>query len=65
MERVKADAASLRIENRIGQQVVDIDQIGSGYDQPGTQPLFRPDDRGNGEGDQPMSAIMQDGLEEA
>ena len=64
MQQVKADATAVGVENEIGRQMVEINQICSGDDKPCGFPTFTPQDCSNQEGCNPMPAIMKQGLEE-
>lgn len=64
MQQMKTDAATIGIKDGIGQQMVEIDQIGACDDQACQLPALAPQKRGNQEWDEPMPAIVQNGLEE-
>jgi hypothetical protein len=63
VEQMEAYAASVWVENRIRQQMVEIDKIGSGNDKASKLPACPPDYRSDQKRRNPMPAIMQDGLE--
>jgi hypothetical protein len=43
VQRVKPDAASSGIENRIGQEMIEIDKHGTHHDEPGVPPMLFPE----------------------
>ncbi len=59
---MKADAATVGIENRVRQKMVEIDNVRSSHDKTRAFPIVSPDQRGEEKRDQPMPAIMQQGL---
>ena len=59
MKQVKADAAAVRIKDRVGKQVVEIDQISAGDHKTGAQPVLAPEDRRDQERSDPVSTVMQ------
>ncbi len=64
MQQMKTDTATIGIKDGIGQQMVEIDQIGACDNQACQLPALAPQKRGNQERDEPMPAIVQNGLEE-
>ena len=64
VKEMKADRAAIRVKDRISEQMIEVDYVRAGDDQSRNLPIVAPDDRGNQERRDPMSAIMQDGLED-
>ena len=62
VQQVKADAAPIRIEDRIGQQVVEINHVGARNDDACADPMLAPHERRDENRPDPVRAVMQQGL---
>ena len=58
MKRVKADAAAIRIKNRISQKMVEVDEHGAQHYQISIPPVFFPEQPGKNQWQQNMAGIM-------
>ena len=61
MERMKPDTAPVGIKNRVGQQMIEIDDHGRQHDEPACQPLVPECKPGNSTRDGKMKKDVQDG----
>jgi len=62
MQQVKTDGAAVWIKDRISQQVIDVDQIGTGNRYASAQPMRTPKDERNPKRSQPVPPIVQSWL---
>jgi hypothetical protein len=58
MQGMKADAATIGVENRVGQEVVQVDENGAGHDESSCPPMFAPEEVGYGKWNDKMIGVM-------